>query len=100
MVLERRVVDLDLDLARGAALHLGVVLERRPVEVELIALGEVLGGDPLVVLADERFAGPSLVIGQSFPDPGTDGVDELRLECRCLHDHLSVRVAASHATTG
>jgi hypothetical protein len=51
--LELRVVDAHLRLAGRAAAGVVEVGERRAVEVDLAALGEVVGGDPAVVLADE-----------------------------------------------
>ena len=91
MVLERRVVHLDLDLALGPALYLGVVLERGTVQVKRIAFREVLLGVPLVVLTDERHARTRLIIRQALPNAGADGVDELRLDGRRLHSRSSVR---------
>ena len=54
VLLEVRVVDAHLRLAGRALLGEVPVRDRRPVQVERVAIGQVLGGHPVVVLAHER----------------------------------------------
>ena len=74
--LELRVVDPDLRRPRRALTREVEVRERRAVQVEVAALGDVVGGDPAVVLADERFGASGLVPAQVLAQPRTDGVDK------------------------
>ncbi len=87
VLLEVRVVDAHLGLARSPLLGEVPVRDRRPVQVERVAIRQILGRDPLVVLADERLARRHLVRGQPFPHAFADRVDQLGLEIRPLYRH-------------
>ena len=67
-LLEVGVVDADLRLAGRALLGELPVGDRRAVEVERAAIGEILGGDPAVVLAHE-----GLAAGRRDRRPACDG---------------------------
>ena len=88
VLLEVRVVDPHLRLARLPVLGQVPVRDRGAVQVERVAVREVLGRDPLVVLADERLARRDLAGGQALPHAFADRVDQLGLEIRPLNRHV------------
>ena len=82
------VVDMNRRLPRRALPRQIPVGHRSPIEVKRITRGEVLDRHPVVVLADERFAGNALLARQTLPNPRADSVDQLRLRVRRPHTHL------------
>ena len=88
VLLELRVVDPDLRLAGRAVLGQVPVRHGGAVQVERIAIRQVLGRHPLVVLPHERLARHRLFRGQTLPHALADRVDQLGLEFRPLYCHL------------
>ena len=87
MLLEVRVVHAHLGLTRSPLLRQVPMRDGRPIEVERVAIRQILGGNPLVVLADEQLARRHLVGGQPFPHAFAHRVDQLGLEIRPLYRH-------------
>jgi hypothetical protein len=79
MLLEVRVVDVDLHLPRIAVLGEVPVRQRSSVEIQRVPIGEILLGHPVVVLAHERLARHCVLGREALADASTNGVDQLRL---------------------
>ena len=77
MALDVRVVDVNLDLARGAPAHQRPVGDRRAVQIERAPPRKVVGRDPAVVLTDERHGRGRFVLVQLVADALADRVDQL-----------------------
>ena len=66
--LEDRVVDAQLGLTRAAPAREAELTDGQPVQVEGVALGEVVRRDPAVELPDERLRVCRAVAGQELAD--------------------------------
>ncbi len=80
VALQIRVVDVDLRLARQAVLGRPPVGDDGAAQVERVAVGEILGRDPVVVLADELGVGGLRLARQARRDAGAQSIDQLQLE--------------------
>ena len=88
MLLEVRVVHPHLGLAGRALLGQVPVRHRRPIQIQRVAVGQILGRDPLVVLPDESLTRLLLIRRQPLPYPFADRVDQLGLEICPLYRHV------------
>ena len=75
VLLEVRVVDVDLRLTRRAPLGQVPLRDRGAVQVDLAAIGQIHGGDPVVELPDEGLTRGDAIGGQLAADPFADPVD-------------------------
>jgi hypothetical protein len=82
-----RVVDPDLRFAGGTLAGELPVSDRRAVKILATALRKVVGRHPVVVVADERFAGSRAPVRERLANAGADRVDQLRLKCLGLDRH-------------
>src|SRR5437763_11839193 len=64
------------------------VSEGGPAQLSGAAVGQILGGHPVVVLTHEDLKGTGLVGGQLLPHPAAHRLDQLGLESFGLYRHI------------
>ncbi len=84
--LELGVVDAHLGCAVRPLAGEVEVPDRHPVEVQRVALGDLLHRQPAVVLADERLGQRAVARPQVVPHPGADLLDQRLLGVLDTHD--------------
>ena len=82
------VIDAHLGLASRTMLAGLPVGHHRPAEVQRIAVGEIRGGNPVVVLAYELGVRGGGLARQPLSDAVGERVDQIKFEVPSLHGHI------------